>query len=600
MIKRLIQLILDRAAAAKLEKEVDRSMRKVARESESTMSQAFKRIGGFIAAAFSIRAIVNFTREMFRLGASAAETGSKFRTVFGSDRARELDAFLGQWARLAGLTREAGQNMLANFGAVFQGAGLAADASADLSEQMVRLAGDLQSFHDVPIAEVFQALRSGTTGETEPLKRFGIVLRATEVDARALAMTGKETAASLTEQERVVARVALIYEKAGVAVGDLAKTQDSEANTARRIMATYEQLRQNFANGLLPVFGMIVRAWGDIADGAQGAVDVMGGFFTRLGDLVEGVQRLAVHLNVFFRSIPAEFKRFAAMMLTDIVTQFLEPAEGIVNRLRSAFGKEAVDFTSGLSTFSAQLRDDAAIDLAAWRALIEEETQAIIDARTVIDEHRDAPGTGGSEPGLVIPDVARRDVPVQVGTDTMRVGDGVREELDRITSDVESVNPFAGLIEQVDFTAAYMRDGFEGVGRAIVAQLIDGRAEEQFASGLAALASGTWPPNPAAFVAAGKHFAAAAAFKALGATVAGAFGGGGGGGGGGVGSIPRGAVGTSVPGTQQPAPAEVHIYMNPLSPSDAKAQAFVAGAMQNAQERYGPNVTLHVHPGANS
>jgi hypothetical protein len=90
VIRRLIALIFDQAAARKLEKDVDRSMSRVARESESKMGKAFKRIAGFIVAAFSVRVLANFTREMFKLGSAAAETGSKFETVFGAEGAAVL------------------------------------------------------------------------------------------------------------------------------------------------------------------------------------------------------------------------------------------------------------------------------------------------------------------------------------------------------------------------------------------------------------------------------------------------------------------------------------------------------------------------------
>jgi hypothetical protein len=68
-----------------------------------------------------------------------------------------------------------------------------------------------------------------------------------------------------------------------------------------------------------------------------------------------------------------------------------------------------------------------------------------------------------------------------------------------------------------------------------VRQVASALGDEQIAKGVADLAEGTWPPNPVAWAAAGKHFAAAALFKTL-AGVSGGLGaraGGGSGGGGG-------------------------------------------------------------------
>lgn len=159
-----------------------------------------------------------------------------------------------------------------------------------------------------------------------------------------------------------------------------------------------------------------------------------------------------------------------------------------------------------------------------------------------------------------------------------------------IRDDVDRANPFDGLIDQTEATAAFMRDGFKGVGRAMVAQMIEGRAAQEFAEGLSALGSAFWPvPNPAAFASAGKHFAAAAAFKAVGGAVGGAFGG--------SSSVPgsAGSIPGSSPRSGAALGAEVHIYLDPLSPSDYRVQRMVAGAIQEAKGVYGENMRLQIH-----
>lgn len=73
---------------------------------------------------------------------------------------------------------------------------------------------------------------------------------------------------------------------------------------------------------------------------------------------------------------------------------------------------------------------------------------------------------------------------------------------------------------------------FESLSEAVKKSVSDTAKHEgqlEIGRGMAALATGTWPPNPVALAAAGKHFAAGAFLEALG----GALGGGGGSGGGG-------------------------------------------------------------------
>ena len=642
MIRRLIQLILDAQSARKLEKEVGRSMNKVARESESTMSKAFKRIGGFLVAAFSVRLIANFTKEMFKLGSSAAETGSKFETVFGAERAAELDKFIGQWANLAGLTRSEGRDMLAIAGSIAQGMGFASDESARFAEQIVRLAGDFQSFHDVPIAETFAAIRSGITGETEPLKRLGIVLRAADVDARALGNTGKKTAKDLTEQERATARLQLITERAGVAIGDLDRTQDSAANTARRIAARFRDIRETIATGLLPVFEELLPLFDQLSRKAEAFARNTGSVVQALLDLAGVVDStLSVELAGIERQMRSLDEAQRQAFLTSRLQGAAAEYESLFGRIRTA--QQAIfDSTPEFERVGKAVED---MTNRPIREMQEEllRAGAIMNAISrMMGTTPASPGGGGGGGGE--DDAARRrreeeawDFQMAMWDDEERAREANRQaeeerwqqqmaiwdaEAEALAATEEfkreqlekTKEKAAGVAEHMTsaFTSFFEATalGFgsqEGVlatagdaareaGAAIIGGLVAGRAETEVALGTAALAAGLWPPNPAAIASGLKHFAAAALLRAIPGVIRGAGGGGGGGGGSAGGAIPRGAIGSSTPGTRQPAAPEVHIYMDPLSPSNAKAQRFVQGATQQAQERFGPNVQVKVHP----
>jgi hypothetical protein len=643
MIRRLIQLVLDANAAKKLEREVDRSMGRIARESESKMKVAFRRIGLAVAAAFSVRAVTRFAREMLRLGSSAEETASKFGTVFGQERAAELDGFLDRFARIAGLTRTEGREMLANFGAIFQGAGLAADASADLSEQAVRMAADFQSFHDIPIAETFAAIRSGATGEAEPLKRLGIILRAVDVDTLALANSNKTLAKDLTEQERVVARMQLIYEKAGVAVGDLARTQDSTANRVRNLTTWFRQLREDLAIGLLPVFRLAVIEIGNASglfDGLSGAVQ---GLTVWIRENLAAIRDWGVAV-VRVAQATIETVRFMARMVInsfDVIGTSLalwlagarQDVARLVNSVIEGFNKiPGVDIEFRMNQLTPEefaeqqrlLQEDIAGNAADMADALGDLAESYRDVGRAAVEA----ATGQREAASVPPPapVVPPPTPGGDGEDDDELEEANARFLRRLETQAraaEAAKKFrdkemqelrdAAVPVAQEMTAAFetfflsAATGFEAqggiwaaagdaareAGAAIVSGLVAGRAEEQIAQGTAALASGLWPPNPAAIAASLKHFAAAALFKAIPGAIAGRGGGSGVGGGG---SIPRGALGTSVPGTRDVPGPEIHVYLDQLSPADPRFQRVVLGAVQNAQERFGPSVRVNLHP----
>ena len=236
-----------------------------------------KKLAGLTSSIFSMRTaiaglatgvIAKGIVSLFKLGSAAEETSSKFRTVFGAASA-EVQKFNDTFGLMAGLSRTQAQEVTATTGAIAQGFGFAQKESAAFAMEIVKLGADLASFNDLQggTAQGIEIIRTGLTGEMERLKRLGIVVRATEVDERALIMTGKDNASQLIEKERAMARFALITEKAGVAVDDLTRTQTSMANVSRRLGGTLRTVREDMGTMFLEAFKLT----GGFTDSAAGA-----------------------------------------------------------------------------------------------------------------------------------------------------------------------------------------------------------------------------------------------------------------------------------------------------------------------------------------
>ena len=208
-------------------------------------------------------------KQLFDLGATAFETQSKFDTVFGSSAAA-VDEFGQSFGRMAGLSRVAAQEVLATTGAIVQGMGFSREASAGFSQSIITLAGDLASFNNIPTAETARAIQAALTGERESLKRLGVVILETDVQKRALLATGKANAKQLTQEEKATATLALITERAGVAVGDLVRTQDSAANRAKQLSARFSDLANEFATSLLPALSAMLPVLDSLVAKAEG------------------------------------------------------------------------------------------------------------------------------------------------------------------------------------------------------------------------------------------------------------------------------------------------------------------------------------------
>lgn len=206
---------------------------------------------GFATAFAGIAAGGFVAKQILDVGAAVEETASKFDTVFGP-AALEVEESLQGVARLAGLSTERMQALAATSGQIASGMGFSQAAAADMAVEITRLAADLASFNNIPVVETSMAIQAALTGEREQLKRLGIVLKQTEVDQRAMAISGAESTKELTNQARAAASLQLVTERAGVAIGDLDRTQNTAAAKARMLAGELINIRDSLATQLMP------------------------------------------------------------------------------------------------------------------------------------------------------------------------------------------------------------------------------------------------------------------------------------------------------------------------------------------------------------
>jgi hypothetical protein len=147
-----------------------------------------------------------------------------------------------------------------NFGTAFKNVGFALDETADKSKVMTRLAADLGSAFDAGADEAALALRSGLLGESEPLRRFGVFLDEAKVKAKAVQLGIATLGATLSDNQKVTARYALIMEQTAASQGMFGRDTDSLADAQKTLDATTTNLSARFGSVLLPVVTALTQA----------------------------------------------------------------------------------------------------------------------------------------------------------------------------------------------------------------------------------------------------------------------------------------------------------------------------------------------------
>jgi len=191
------------------------------------------------------------------------ESVNKVEVVFG-DASDGVIAFARNADTALGMSSQVALEAAATYGNLFEGAGMAEDAAADMSMELVNLAADLASFNNLDPSEVLHKLQSGLVGEVVPLRSLGINLSAAAVKAKAMAMGLAETEEALTPAMLMQARYALILEQTQNAQGDFARTSKGVANSTRIVRAQLVNLAAKLGNVLLPYamrFLNIIKDW---------------------------------------------------------------------------------------------------------------------------------------------------------------------------------------------------------------------------------------------------------------------------------------------------------------------------------------------------
>lgn len=96
--------------------------------------------------------------------------------------------------------------------------------------QLAGLSGDLASFWNTSAEQARNALNGIYTGETEALKKYGVVMTDATLSNYAMTIGVKKQYSELSQAEKVLLRYKFVLNSTTEAQGDFAKTSDSWAN----------------------------------------------------------------------------------------------------------------------------------------------------------------------------------------------------------------------------------------------------------------------------------------------------------------------------------------------------------------------------------
>ena len=181
-------------------------------------------------------ALKDFATESVGLASDLQEVQNVVDVTFGND-AKTIETWSKKANKQFGLTELQAKKYTSTLGAMMKSSGLTGKAVTGMSTDLAGLAADMASFYNLDFETAFEKIRSGISGETEPLKQLGINMSVANLEAYALSQ-GIDTAyESMTQAEQVTLRYNYLMQATSDAQGDFARTSDSLANS-QRILST--------------------------------------------------------------------------------------------------------------------------------------------------------------------------------------------------------------------------------------------------------------------------------------------------------------------------------------------------------------------------
>lgn len=156
--------------------------------------------------------------------------------------------------------------------------GVEATQSLGIVDALQRRSLDMAAFKDVSDADAFRAVISGITGETEPLKKFGVVLNDTALSAELLRLGFKGKAKDASEAAKAIARANIILQKTKEMHGQVAREADTVAAKEKELRTEFMKAAETLGKQFLPAATKVLEwaagaltAFNNLPSGVQAA-----------------------------------------------------------------------------------------------------------------------------------------------------------------------------------------------------------------------------------------------------------------------------------------------------------------------------------------
>lgn len=316
-------------------KEAERTISNLSKSSDN-LSKKFTSFGKKMTIGVTTP-LAGFSTYAVKMASDLSEVQNVVDTTF-KESSNTINEFAKNAAEKFGLSELSAKQFTGTMGAMLKSMGLGNQEVTDMSMALAGLAGDMASFYNLDPTEAFEKLRSGISGETEPLKQLGINMSVVNLEAFALSKGITKSYDSMTQAEQATLRYQYIMETTADAQGDYSKTADSTANKTRTTMLQFQTLSAELGQQLLPivndVLGVlqnVIKWFNNLDDSGKRVVLILGGIALAIGPLATAIGGL-ITIGTGISKITEAMKKWEVVTkLQAVATKAMTIAQGALN-----------------------------------------------------------------------------------------------------------------------------------------------------------------------------------------------------------------------------------------------------------------------------
>ena len=218
----------------------------------NNIKNKFNILNSTLARGLSLTALVAVGKKCLELSSDLAEVQNVVETTFGKS-SNIINEFAESALKNFGLTELQAKKYVSTLGAIAKASGESDEATLQMSTNLTKLTADVASFFNYDYDTAFNKIRSGLTGETEPLKDLGVVMTVANLEQYRLAQGIQTSYSAMSSAEQMALRYNYIMQALTDTQGDFNKTQASWANQLRILQGQAQQLGAILGNLLQKV-----------------------------------------------------------------------------------------------------------------------------------------------------------------------------------------------------------------------------------------------------------------------------------------------------------------------------------------------------------